>query len=63
MKQYIAPGNLRLVGKGWEVRRQLLQLAAAAPSNLPLTRFTAQRPPMKIKLGGQSTAASPIRYF
>lgn len=56
MKQYVAPGNLRLIGKGWEIRRKLRQLTAAAPSDLLLARFTAQLPPLTIKLGGLAAA-------
>lgn len=54
MKQYVAPGNLRLIGKGWEIRRQLRQLTAAAPNGFLLTRFTGQLPPITVKLGGRS---------
>lgn len=54
MKQYVAPGNFRLVGKGWEIRRQLRQMTAAAPQDLLLTRYTAELPPIKVMLGGQS---------
>lgn len=51
MKQYIAPLQLRIIGKGWEVRRQLSALAASSGANSLVSECTAARPPMIVKLG------------
>ncbi|MCA0754490.1 Z-ring formation inhibitor MciZ [Paenibacillus sp. N4] len=40
MKQYVALNHLRLVGKGWEIRRQLQKLSSASLSKKPLTEYT-----------------------
>ncbi|MFF2887675.1 Z-ring formation inhibitor MciZ [Paenibacillus sp. NPDC057967] len=51
MKQYIASNQLRLIGKGWEIRHHLRKLAASGDDVL-LSRFTKELPPVKVTLGG-----------
>lgn len=51
MKQYIASNQLRLVGKGWEIRHHLRKLIATE-DGLMLSRFTKELPPIKVSLGG-----------
>ncbi|RJX38559.1 Z-ring formation inhibitor MciZ [Paenibacillus pinisoli] len=50
MKRYMASNQLRLVGKGWEIRHHLRKLAAAEDGMI-LSRFTKELPPMKVSLG------------
>ncbi|MHA6483818.1 hypothetical protein ACX1C1_18165 [Paenibacillus sp. strain BS8-2] len=50
MKHYIAINHLRLVGKGWEVRRELNRLSALAAEE-SLSDYTRTIPPIRIKLG------------
>ncbi|RJE89967.1 Z-ring formation inhibitor MciZ [Paenibacillus sp. 1011MAR3C5] len=51
MKQYITSNQLRLIGKGWEIRHHLRKLTAAGDARL-LSRFTNELPPIKVTLGG-----------
>lgn len=55
MKQYIASNQLRLIGKGWEIRHQLKKLASAGDDVL-LSQFTRDLPPVKATLGGSPSS-------
>lgn len=58
MKQYIADNHLRLVGKGYEIRRELSRLAASAAGQEPLTLYTRKLPPVCVTIGSSNHAVS-----
>lgn len=60
MKQYVAPNQMRIVGKAWEIRHQLRKLAAES-GHLPLARFTGEHPPLTVKLGGSHRSRSVFK--
>ncbi|MFD0958744.1 Z-ring formation inhibitor MciZ [Paenibacillus chungangensis] len=50
MKQYVTDKHIRLIGKGWEVRRQLAAFMDIA-GNDTLLRFTCLRTPVVAAIG------------
>ncbi|MDF2834546.1 MAG: hypothetical protein K0Q63_186 [Paenibacillus sp.] len=58
MKQYIAGNHLRLIGKGYEIRRELSRLAASAAGQEPLSQYTRTLPPVRAMLGSSNHALS-----
>lgn len=58
MKQYVAGNHLRLVGKGYEIRRELSRLAASAAGQEPLTLYTSKLPPIRVTIGSSNQAVS-----
>lgn len=58
MKQYVAGNHLRLVGKGYEIRRELSRLASSAAGQEPLTLYTSKLPPIRVTIGSSNQAVS-----
>jgi hypothetical protein len=61
MKQYMAGNHLRLIGKGYEIRRELSRLAASAAGKEPLSLYTRTLPPIRAKIGSSNGAISDNR--
>ncbi|RCW51186.1 Z-ring formation inhibitor MciZ [Paenibacillus prosopidis] len=40
MKQYVVSNQIRLVGKGWEIRHQLRKLSASSASKSLVSEYT-----------------------
>ncbi|QNK55430.1 hypothetical protein [Paenibacillus sp. PAMC21692] len=58
MKQYVTVYHLRVIGKGWEVRRELNRLAASAVGEGLLSDYTRSLPPIRATLGSSNPALS-----
>lgn len=63
MKQYIAECQLRVIGKGWEVRRELNRLAATAVGEGLLSAYTRSLPPIRVTVGSSNRALSEATPF
>lgn len=58
MKQYVIGNTLRVVGKGWEIRRELNTLAASASGEGLLSDYTGSFPPIRASLGSSNAVLS-----
>jgi hypothetical protein len=58
MKQYVSDHHLRVIGKGWEVRRELNRLAASAKGVGLLSDYTRSLPPIRALLGSSNAPLS-----
>ena len=60
MKTYVTDGQLRLVGKAWEVKEYLKMAMGRVPSGLSLAAFLEGNPaPLKDKPAGSKSSRYP----
>ncbi|MDQ6421025.1 hypothetical protein RB620_16480 [Paenibacillus sp. LHD-117] len=58
MKQYVSDHHLRVIGKGWEIRRELNRLASSAEGEGLMSVYTKTLPPIRVTIGSSNRTLS-----